>query len=372
MSRGTKISPTGYSVAVVGATGAVGREILEILAARGFPIHQLRLMASARSAGKRAEFKGFEVEIEDLTSAPFEGVDFAFFSAGGSISQEHAPRAVEAGALVIDNTSAFRMDPKVPLVVPEVNAHTITDQPSIIANPNCSTTQMVVALKPLADKVGLERVVVSTYQSASGAGQKGVEELLASTREFLARHDAAEALPAPQAPDTSKTFAYPLAFDALAHIDVFLTSGFTREEMKMVEETRKILGLDSLQVAATCVRIPAIRSHSEAVTVDLKGALSAAEARELWSQAPGVRLLDDPARLAYPRARMAEGTDLCWVGRVRADLDRPNTLHFWVVSDNLRKGAALNAVQIAEELVRRRGKQRSTATRAQPVDPGEV
>jgi aspartate-semialdehyde dehydrogenase len=343
---GTKISDSGFTVAVVGATGAVGREMLAILAERDFPVARLRAMASARSAGRKIEFRGHEVVVEDLQDASFEGVDFGLFSAGSAASLEHGPRAAAEGCIVIDNTSAFRMDPDTPLVVPEVNPDAIVDAPGIIANPNCSTIQMVVALKPLADAAGLERVVVSTYQSASGAGQKGIEELLESTRAYL-DEDRADA--------QAEVFAHPLAFDALAHIDVFLDSGFTREEMKMVQETRKIMGLGELEVAATCVRIPVIRSHSESVTVDLKSALSADEARELWSGAAGIRLLDDPAANAYPRARLAERSDETWVGRVRRDLDRANTLHFWVVSDNLRKGAALNAVQIAEEIVRRRG-----------------
>lgn len=348
--EGTQISQQGYNVAVVGATGAVGQEMLAILAERNFPIARLRAMASARSAGGHIDFRGTSVRVEDLQSASFEGVDFALFSAGSTPSLEHAPRAVAQGCIVIDNTSAFRMNADVALVVPEVNAHAIVDRPGIIANPNCSTIQMVVALKPLADAAGLERVVVSTYQSASGAGQKGIDELLESTRAYLAGDTAN-----PSAASAQDVFAYPLAFDVLAQIDTFLESGFTREEMKMIQETRKILELDALDVAATCVRVPAIRSHSEAITVDLKRPLSAEQARALWTQAAGVRLLDEPAARAYPRARQAQHTDETWIGRVRQDLSRPNTLHFWCVSDNLRKGAALNAVQIAEAIVARRG-----------------
>ncbi len=342
---GTKINDNGFGVAVVGATGAVGREMLELLEARDFPVRTLRAMASSRSAGKRLEFAGKEVVVEDLQTASFEGVDFGLFSAGSSVSQEHAPRAAEQGVVVIDNTSAFRMDPQIPLVVPEVNAHAIVDEPGIIANPNCSTIQMVVALKPLHEAAGLERVVVSTYQSASGAGQKGIDELMASVRAYM---DGTEE------PEANK-FAHPLAFEALPHIDVFFDSGFSREELKMVNETRKIMGLDGLEVAATCVRVPVVRSHSESVTVDLAGPLSADRARELWEGAPGVQVLDDPKNNVYPLARQAERTDETWVGRVRQDLDRDKTLHFWVVSDNLRKGAALNSIQIAEEIVRRRG-----------------
>ncbi|QDG51955.1 aspartate-semialdehyde dehydrogenase [Persicimonas caeni] len=341
---GTEINETGFNVAVVGATGAVGREMLDILEERDFPVRTLRAMASKRSAGKTVEFRGKEVVIEDLEEASFEGVDFGLFSAGGSVSKKHAPRAVDAGVVVIDNTSAFRMDPDVPLVVPEVNPEAIVDGPGIIANPNCSTIQMVVALKPLHDAAGLERIIVSTYQSASGAGQKGIDELMASVKARVEGTDEPEA----------QKFAHPLAFEALPHIDVFFDSGFTREELKMVNETRKIMTLPELEVAATCVRVPSVRSHSESVTVDLDGELSVEKARELWEAAPGVKVYDDPANNVYPLARLAEKTDDTWVGRIRQDLDRPQTLHFWVVSDNLRKGAALNAVQIAEELVRRR------------------
>ncbi len=342
---GTKISESGFDVAVVGATGAVGREMLSTLEQRAFPVRTLRAMASSRSAGTSVAFGDHKVVVEDLQTASFEGVDFGLFSPGSSVSKEHAPRAAAAGTLVIDNTSAFRMDPQVALVVPEVNPEAIVDAPGIIANPNCSTIQMVVALKPLADAVGLERVVVSTYQSASGAGQKGIDELMSSVEAYLdgEREDK-----------PGQKFAHPLAFEALPHIDVFFDSGFTREELKMVNETRKIMSLADLPVAATCVRVPVVRSHSEAVTVDLGAPLSAEEARELWQQAPGVRVLDDPSTNAYPLARLAEHTDATWVGRVRQDLDRDQTLHFWVVADNLRKGAALNAVQIAEEIVRRR------------------
>lgn len=341
---GTKISENGFDVAVVGATGAVGREMLETLERRDFPVRTLRAMASARSAGKKLPFRDTHVEVEDLEKASFEGVDFGLFSAGGSISKEHGPRAVDQGVVVIDNTSAFRMDPDTPLVVPEVNPEAIVDGPGIIANPNCSTIQMVVALEPLHEAVGLERVIVSTYQSASGAGQKGIDELMASIQAHVDGTDEPEAA----------KFAHPLAFEALPHIDVFFDSGFTREELKMVNETRKIMELPSLEVAATCVRVPVVRSHSESITVDLAGPLSPDAARELWDVAPGVRVYDDPAKNVYPLARLAEKTDDTWIGRVRQDLDRDTTLHFWVVSDNLRKGAALNAVQIAEVLAERR------------------
>jgi aspartate-semialdehyde dehydrogenase len=331
-----------YTVAVVGATGAVGREMLATLARHAFPVGRLRLMASARSAGQVMEWCGQRVVVEDLDLASFDGVDFALFSAGGSVSLVHAPRAAAAGAVVIDNTSAFRMDAEVPLVVPEVNAHALARHKNIIANPNCSTIQMVVALKPLHDAAGLKRVVVSTYQSVSGAGQKGMDELEAGVRAWA----AGEPEPAPS------KFAHPIAFEALPQIDAFAEGGYTKEELKMIRETRKIMELPGLEVSATCVRVPVMRSHSESVTVDLERALTVDQVRALWGAAPGLKIVDDVAQRAYPLARQASGTEPVWVGRLRQDLDRPATLHFWVVADNLLKGAALNAVQIAEELIR--------------------
>lgn len=332
---------SGYTVAVVGATGAVGREMLATLEQREFPVAHLRAMASARSAGGKVKFGGREYVIEDLDTASFEGVDFALFSAGGSVSKQYAPIAAQAGAVVIDNSSAFRYDDAYPLVVPEVNPEAVLDHPGIIANPNCSTIQMVVALKPLHDAVGIRRVIVSTYQSASGAGQKGMWELWNGTK----ARTSDEQEPAPS------TFPHPLAFDVIPQIDVFLDNAYTKEEMKMTWETRKIMGLPDLEVSATCVRVPVLRSHSEAVTLDLEAPLSAADAKQILSEAAGVKLYDDPATNTYPLARLAEGNDHTWVGRIRTDNQRPNTLHLWVVSDNLRKGAALNAVQIAELLL---------------------
>lgn len=342
--HGTLITETGFDVAVVGATGAVGREMLETLEQRDFPIRRLRAMASSRSAGEELPFADTSVVVEDLEKADFDGVQFGLFSAGSGVSKKHAGRAVEQGVIVIDNTSAFRMDPDKPLVVPEVNPGEIVDAPGIIANPNCSTIQMVVALEPLHEAAGLERVIVSTYQSASGAGQKGIDDLMEGLQARLAGEDD----------PTPKTFAHPLAFDVLPHIDVFYESGFTKEELKMVNETRKIMELPELRLSATCVRVPVLRSHSESITVDLAEPLSADEARKLWSTSPGVRVYDEPESNTYPLARLAERTDDTWIGRVRNDLDFQNTLHFWVVSDNLRKGAALNAVQIAEAIVERR------------------
>lgn len=333
---------SGFHVAVVGATGAVGREMLDILETRDFPLASLRAMASSRSAGTEIPFRDSTLLVEDLDTADFSGIDFALFSAGGSISKLHGPRAAQAGAVVIDNTSAFRMDADVPLVVPEVNADAIQQHQGIIANPNCSTIQMVAVLKPLHDHFGLERVVVSTYQSASGAGQKGINELLAGSRACL---DGTEE-------PTPSTFAHPLAFEVLPQIDVFDENGYTREELKMIFETRKILDLPDLAISATCVRVPVLRSHAEAVTVDLQSDFELTALRALLNESPGVTLLDNPAENIYPLSRQATGTDSCWVGRLRRDLHRPHTLHLWVVSDNLRKGAALNAVQIAESIMK--------------------
>lgn len=327
-----------FNVAVVGATGAVGREMLVVLAEREFPVANLRLMASSRSAGTEVEFGDDEIVVEDLATADFTGVDIALFSAGGSVSKEYAPKVAKAGAVVIDNSSAWRYDDAVPLVVPEVNPNDALEHNGIIANPNCSTAQLVVALKPIHDAATIKRVICSTYQSASGAGQKGMWELWNGVR---ARVEG-EQEPSPS------TFAHPLAFDVIPHIDSFQDGGYTREEMKMVWETRKIMGLPGLEFSATAVRVPVLRGHSESVTLDLETSISADRARAILAQAPGIKLHDDPATNTYPLARLSEGNDLTWVGRVRNDVDRPNTLHMWVVSDNLRKGAATNAVQIAE------------------------
>lgn len=338
----------GLSVAIVGATGAVGAEMIKQVEARLPSNVRLSALASARSAGTTLPFRDGEVKVEALRGVEsFHGVDVALFSAGGSTSKEFAPQATAAGALVVDNSSAFRMDEDVPLVVPEVNMAAASDAlltrggRGIIANPNCSTIQMVVALQPLHAAAGLERVIVSTYQSASGAGRSGISELLEGTRAKVLE----EQEPAPA------RFAHPLAFEALPHIDVFFDNGYTREELKMTYETRKIMGLPSLPVSATCVRVPVVRAHSEAVTAEFARPINASEARELLAAAPGVIVQDDPGNALYPLARQASGKDDTFVGRLREDLDRPQTLHFWVVSDNLLKGAATNAVQIVEELM---------------------
>ena len=324
-------------VAVLGATGAVGREMLRELELGGW--RNVRALASARSAGQRLPFAGGELVVEEVRPESFAGVQVALFSAGGDRSKQWAPIAKEQGAVVIDNSSAWRMDPEVPLVVPEVNPDALAAHRGIIANPNCSTIQMVLPLEALRRAVGIERVVVSTYQSASGAGQQGVDELRAGLRALVAGHEVPH-----------RTFARPLAGDCVPHIGSFEASGYTNEELKMVYETRKILSLPALEVSATCVRVPVERVHQEAVTVDLGAAIEAEEARRLFAEMPGLEVLDVPERNVYPMARDAVGRHETYVGRIRRDVTRPATLHFWVVSDNLLKGAAWNAVQIADAL----------------------
>ena len=332
----------GYVVAVVGATGEVGKTMLEILAERDFPVAELIPLASSRSAGKQVEFKGREYVVKDLESFDPAGVDIALFSAGGGTSKQHAPRFAEAGCYVVDNSSAWRMHEDVALVVPEVNAHALemARRNRIIANPNCSTIQMVVALKPLHDAVPIRRVVVSTYQAVSGAGAKAIEELARQTGDLLnAKTPEVNVLPAR------------IAFNVIPHIDVFLDDGYTKEERKMIEETRKIMEAD-IFVTATTVRVPVFYGHSESVNVTFDGPMDAARARELLAEAEGVCVVDDPAGEDYPTPMEAAGTDPVWVGRIRNDHSSPNSLHLWVVADNVRKGAALNAVQIAEILIR--------------------
>ncbi|MDP8263313.1 MAG: aspartate-semialdehyde dehydrogenase [Candidatus Ancaeobacter aquaticus] len=328
------------NVAVVGATGAVGNEMLKILEERNFPFTELRLLASVRSKGKKLSCCGKEYTVEELTPDSFKDIDIALFSAGGSISKEFCPHAVKAGAICVDNTSQFRMDETVPLVVPEVNPQDISWHKGIIANPNCSTIQMVVALKPLHDKGKIKRVVVSTYQAVSGAGTSAVRALEDETREVLAGEEV-----------TPKKFPYQIAFNLLPHIDVFLDNGYTKEEMKMTNETKKILGDDTVEVTATCVRVPVFTSHAESVNVETEKKISASEAREILSQAPGITVIDDLANTKYPLPIDATGKYDTYVGRIREDDTIPNGLNLWVVSDNLRKGAALNAVQIAELLI---------------------
>ena len=331
-----------YRVAVAGATGAVGRAMRSILAERGFPVKELVALATQRSAGTRLDYCGEEVIVRELTPDSFEGVDLALFSAGGGTSLKYAPIARDAGCVVVDNSSAWRMDPDVPLVVPEVNPDDVDWHKGIIANPNCSTIQMVVVLKPLHDESKIERVVVSTYQAVSGTGHKAVAELLEQTPKILAG-----------TPVQPVVYPHQIAFNCLPHIDVFLEDGYTKEEQKMVNETKKIMGDDSIAVTATCVRVPVQNGHSEAVNLQFAKPLSAARARELLAAAPGVRLVDDPDAKVYPMPIDASGQDDAYVGRIRLDRTVKNGLNLWVVADNLRKGAALNAVQIAELLVER-------------------
>ncbi|HMM48962.1 MAG TPA: aspartate-semialdehyde dehydrogenase [Miltoncostaeaceae bacterium] len=331
-----------FNVAVVGATGAVGGVMLRVLEERGFPVTELRPLASARSAGTQVDYLGRGRTVRELTDDAFEGIDIALFSAGGQRSRDFAPAAVAAGAVVIDNSSAFRMDERVPLVVPEVNEDAIQGHQGIIANPNCVAAPLVVALKPIADAVGLERVVVSSYQSVSGTGAAAIEELRTQTAGALNDDE-----PAP------RVYPHPIAFNVLPHIDTFDESGYTGEERKVADETRKMLGLPDLRVSATCVRVPVFRSHSQAIHIETAEEIDAQRVRELLIAAPGVVLVDEPGANSYPLARDAEGRDEVFVGRIRNDSSHPRGIALWVVSDNLRKGAATNAVQIAESLVTR-------------------
>ena len=333
-----------YEVAVVGATGAVGRRMLTTLEERNFPVANLTALASARSAGQTLAFQGQAIKVKELQEDSFKGIDIALFSAGGSISKQLAPIAVKSGCVVIDNSSAWRMDKDVPLIVPEVNPSALGDEWGIIANPNCSTIQMVVALKPIHDEYRIRRVVVSTYQSVSGSGQKAIEELEQQSRDVLDGKSA-----------QCNVYPHQIAFNCLPHIDVFLDNGYTNEEIKMVNETRKILEDDSIEVSPTAVRVPVVYSHSEAVNVETEQAMTAKEVKELLSSFPGVSVVDNPEQNEYPLAINASGSGDVLVGRIRSDLTRPNAVNFWVVSDNLLKGAAYNAVQIAELLLKRLG-----------------
>lgn len=328
-----------FNVAVVGATGAVGETMLSILAERNFPIGKLVALASERSAGGEVEFKGGKITVQDLATFDPAGIDIALFSAGGSVSKEYAPRFAAAGAVVIDNSSAFRYDDDVPLVVSEVNPEQVQNRPrGIIANPNCSTMQMLVALAPIYRQVGIERINVATYQSVSGAGRSALEELGRQTGALLNFQEA-----------DPQRFPVQIAFNLIPHIDDFLDNGFTKEEMKLVWETRKILGDDSIQVNPTAVRVPVFFGHSEAVNVETKTKITADEARALLRTSPGVEVVDDREAGGYPTpVTHASGNDAVYVGRIREDLSHPRGLNLWVVSDNIRKGAALNAVQLAE------------------------
>ena len=330
------------TVAVAGATGAVGRVMLEVLEERNFPMGELRLFSSSRSAGKKLKFRGKSITVEELKVEKFAGIDIALFSMPKQVSRDMGWDIVKQGTVIIDNSNAWRMDARVPLVVPEVNPGDIAKHQGLIANPNCSTIQMVVALKPLHDAARIKRVVVATYQAVSGAGQAAMDELMESTRTALAGKKV-----------TPKVFPYPIAFNCIPQIPqsgAFEANGFTTEEMKMHNETRKIMGDDRIQVCATTVRVPVLRAHSEVVNVELERPLSAEEAREVLRKAPGVTVMDDTARQEYPTPLFATGKDDVFVGRIRKDYTVPNGIVMWVVSDQLRKGAATNAVQIAEML----------------------
>lgn len=332
------------NVAVVGATGAVGETMLEILEQREFPVEELYPLASSRSEGKRIQFRGRNVRVGDLAKFDFSQAQIGLFSAGGSVSAEYAPKAAAAGCVVIDNTSHFRRDPDIPLVIPEVNGNRVLDYKNrnIIANPNCSTIQMLVALKPINDAVGIERINVSSYQAVSGTGKKAIEELAGQTARLLNAE-----------PVAIEVYPRQIAFNALPHIGDFQENGYTLEEMKMVWETTKIFEDDSILVNPTCVRIPVFYGHSEAVHIETKEKISADEARELMSVADGVTVLDSREDGGYPTpVEDAAGKDAVFVGRIRADISHPRGLNLWIVSDNVRKGAALNSIQIAEILIK--------------------
>lgn len=339
----------GFHVAVVGATGAVGQQIIQTLENRKFPISQLTLLSSARSAGKKVEVNGTEYTLQEAKPESFKGVNIAFFSAGGGVSKELASHAVEHGAVVVDNTSAYRMDEKVPLVVPEVNEKDLFDHNGIIANPNCSTIQMVVALEPIRQQFGLKKIIVSTYQAVSGSGNVAVAELNEQTQAILNE----EAFEPAILPVKSDKKHYQIAFNAIPQIDVFQENGFTYEEMKMINETKKIMHDPDINVAATCVRIPVAVGHSESLYIEVdKEGVTVEEVKALLKNSPGVVLQDDPANQVYPMPADCVGSNDVFVGRIRKDLDNDKGFHFWVVSDNLLKGAAWNSVQIAESLIK--------------------
>jgi aspartate-semialdehyde dehydrogenase len=335
-----------YNVAVVGATGAVGLEMVSLLERRNFPVNKLYLFASERSEGKIIKFRGEECKVVRLSPENIPGgLDIALFSAGASVSREYAPLFVNKGVFVIDNSSAWRMEPEIPLVVPEVNVHVLSKDKKLISNPNCSTIQMVVVLHPIDKYAKITRVVVSTYQSVSGAGGRAINELLEQSRKFLAGEEI------PRVPGGK--FPYRIAFNLFPHIDVFLENGYTKEEMKMVNETKKIMSRQDLKISATCVRVPVIRAHSESVWIETERKVTPGEVREILRGAPGVKVVDDVDRLEYPMPIDAEYNEYTFVGRIREDISMERGIVLWIVSDNLWKGAALNAVQIAEALVER-------------------
>ena len=333
----------GYRVAIVGATGLVGQEFIKVLEQRDFPIDSIQLLASDRSSGKKLFVTHQEIEVKETVPESFKGIDLALFSAGTEISRYFSPIAAQSGAVVIDNSAAFRMEPAVPLVVPEVNPEDIKWHKGIIANPNCSTIQMVVALYPLHKVNPIKRIIVDTYQAVSGTGSPAVDELTAQTRQVL---DGQNAIP--------HVYPHQIAFNVLPEIDVFLDNDYTKEEWKMVEETRKIMHADNIAISATCVRVPVFTGHGEAVNIEFSHPMSPEEAKYILAQAPGVKVLDDPTVSLYPQPWSAAGTDEVFIGRIRRDASHPNGLIMWVVADNLRKGAALNAIQIAEEMIKRK------------------
>ncbi len=332
----------GFHVAIVGATGLVGREFIKVLEQRNFPMRSIRLLASDRSAGTKLYIKHEQVEVEETTAQSFEGVDIALFSAGAEISNHFSPIAARAGAVVVDNSSAFRMDPSVPLVIPEVNAEDIKQHKGIIANPNCSTIQMVVAIYPLHKVDPIKRIIVDSYQSASGIGSAAMEELIDQSKLVL---EGREVVP--------HLFPHQIAFNVLPEIDLFLDNAYTKEEWKMVEETQKIMHAPEIAISATCVRVPVSIGHSEAIHIEFTKSMSPQEARQILAGAPGVKVQDDPGISLYPHPWAAAGTDDVFVGRIRKDASHERGLAMWVVSDNIRKGAALNTVQIAETMIER-------------------
>lgn len=337
-----------YNVAILGATGAVGQEFLTLIEERNFPFAELRLLASSRSAGKVIPFMGKDYIVQEATENSFEGIDIALF-AGGSISKTFAPHAVKAGAVVIDNSSAFRMDPDVPLVVAEVNPEALDNHKGIIANPNCSTIIMAMAIKPIHDLAKIKRIVVSTYQAVSGAGIEGIEELTNQIKDHMAgREMVANILPS-----ASLDKHYPIAFNLIPQIDVFMDNDYTKEEMKMIDETRKIFADDNMAITATTIRVPVYRSHSESINVELEKALSVDEIKQAIAKFPGVTLQDNPKEMEYPMPLYTSNLDDVYVGRIRQDHSLANTYNMWVVGDQIRKGAALNTLQIAEVMIQR-------------------
>jgi aspartate-semialdehyde dehydrogenase len=330
-----------YNVCVLGATGMVGREMINVLEQRNFPVDRFLPLASERTAGQKVNFQGKEYTVEVAAPESFEGIEIGLFSAGAKVSKALAPEAVKRGCVVIDNTSQFRMDPDVPLVVPEVNAHAIKRHKGIIANPNCSTAQMVLPLKPIYDAVGIERIVVSTYQSVSGWGKEAVAEMYDQIKALMAD---------PKAKVEAKYIFKQIAFNVVPQIDQFTENGYTKEEMKMLNETRKIFEDDRIQVSATCVRVPVVVGHSESVNIKTRKKISISEAKKLMSGFPTVKVVDDPSKGKYPTPVECVGLDDTLVGRVREDISQENGIDMWIVSDNLRRGAALNAVLIAEKL----------------------